>query len=268
MLSFRSIKMGGWLGLGAKLVVTVGAKMVVNAAVPGASAVVDFVQAAYDLSQGDIAGAAINIASGVGEIVTCGAAGSIKEVMKGSAKTAAVSTAKETAKQAEKAATKKVGQEFAKRLATGMVQGSKEAAIQSAKQTAKAAGKEATKKVGQQLSKEFVKGALNEAVEEAWRQGTKTTLKSFGHKTATVIISSGGSQVMKTCGEAVFEESVKALLELPKQTAKTHVFKLTTEAAKTAAGKEFVKNSSKLLGIEYGSAVVKGGMRAVTPYFK
>ena len=261
--------MDGWLGLGAKLVATVGAKMLVNAALPGASGVVDFAQAAYDLSQGDIAGAAINIASGVGEIVTCGAAGSIKEAMKESAKTAAVSTAKETAKQAEKAATKKVGQEFAKRLATGMVQGSKEAAVQSAKQTAKAAGKEATKTVGQQLSKEFAKGALNEAVEEAWRQGTKTTLKSFGHKTATVIISSGGSQVMKTCGEAVSEELLrKGLLELPKQAAKTHVFKLTTEAAKTAAGNEFVKNSSKLLGIEYFLGAVKGSIKAVTPYFK
>lgn len=73
---------------------------------------------------------------------------------------------------------------------------------------------------------------------------------------------------MKTCGEAVSEELVKGLLQLPKQTAKTHVFKLTTEAAKTAAGKEFVKNSSKLLGIEYGSAAVKGGINAVTPYFK
>ena len=145
--------MDGWLGWGATFAVGLGAKMALNAVLPGASAAVDFAQAACDLSQGNIVGAAINIVSGVGDIATCGAVGSVKEAVEESAKAAAM--------QAEKAARRKVGQEFAKRLATGMVQGSKEAAIQSAKQTAKAAGKEATKEVGQQLSKEFAKGVVN-----------------------------------------------------------------------------------------------------------
>lgn len=195
--------MDGWLGWGAKLGATVGAKMLVNAVVPGASAVADFAQAAYDLSQGNIAGAAINTLSGVGEIVTCGVAGGIKDAMKGRAKRAVASTAKETAKQAKKAATKKVGQEFGKRLATGMVQGSKEAAIQSTKQTAKAVGKEATKTVGKMASKEIAKGLCNKVVKEVYRQGAKMTVERLGHNTVIAIISSGGRQLMITCGEGV-----------------------------------------------------------------
>ena len=255
--------MDGWLVWGAKLGATVAAKMALNAVLPGASAVVDFGQAAYDLSQGDTLGAAINTVSGVAELVTFGFAGAVKEAIKGGAKTAVVSTAKETAKQAEKAATRKVGREFGKRLAAGMVSGSKEAAIQSVKQTAKAAGKEATKTAGKMVSKEVAKGVVNEAVEEVLRQGTKITLERLGHSTVKTIISSGGRQVMITCGEGVSEEFLKqlfgGLLEFTKQN-KTHVFKLTKEAAKTAAEKEFMKNFYKSLGIEYGSAAVKGAV--------
>ena len=53
---------------------------------------------------------------------------------------------------------------------------------------------------------------------------------------------------------------LKGLLERTKQN-KTHVFKLTKEAAKTAAEKEFMKFFYKLPGIEYRFGAVKGIIR-------
>ena len=255
--------MDGWLGWGAKLTGTVAVKATLNIALPGLAAAVDFGQAAYDLYQGDTTGAVINTISGVAELLTFGFAGSAKKLMEERAKEAAVLAAKQAAKQAEKAAAKKVGQEFAKTLATGMVQGSKAAAIQSTKQTAKAAGKEATKTVGKMVSKEFAKGVVNEAVEDVWRQGTKTTLKSLGHNGLMGFLSSGGHEIWKNVGENVYEPLIKSVFELTSQN-KMHMFQLTADAAKTAAGKEFMKNYSTLLGIEYGVAAVKGGIRKGT----
>ena len=208
----------------------VAVKVGLNFAVPGLAAVVDFGQACRDLYKGDIAGFVVNATSGVVEVVTCGFVGSAKEAMKGSAKAATVSSAKEAAKQAT--------------------------------------GKKATKEIAQQLSTFIAKGGIDEAVEEVFRQHTKTTLASFGHQGLKGFISSGGHDISTNVLESFCEQSLKGVFELTSQNKPINQFQLNADAAKTGAEKEFMENQYlKLLKIEYGLATVKGGIRAGSQYF-
>ena len=101
-----SVKMD-WLVFGGKIAATIAAKMALNAVVPGASADVDF-------CQGNVVGSIMSVASGLGDICMLGASGTVKAVMKESAKKAGVQTANELAREAEKEVTRKVGQELGK----------------------------------------------------------------------------------------------------------------------------------------------------------
>ena len=212
----------GWLGWGLfKIAATVVGKAGLNFAVPGSAAVVDFVQAGYDLIQGDQVGAAVNAISGVTELVTFGFGGYVKELMKGSGKAAAVSTARDLAMKSP----------------------------------------EASKKIGQQLSIFFAAGGIDQVVKGTYLEHTKTTLRSLGHEGLKGLISSGGHDISKNVLESVYEQSLKGALELMRQNKMHTAFQLFADHAKKAAGEEFMKNCHKLLEIEYGLAAAKGGIR-------
>ena len=219
-----------WLVWGAKLTATAAVRAGLNFAVPGSAAVADFAQAAYDLYQGEKIDAAINGISGVGELVTFGFSGYVKEAVKRSGKAAAVSSAKEMAKQ----------------------------------ETCK----KAKRKIGQQLSK-VIAIRLERIVEDACFLVNKVTLTSLGHKGLMGFISSGGHNICENVSGSLCEETVKGLCELTKQNTRLmSKFQVFPNIAKTAAEREFKKNYPKLLALEYGFATLKGVIRAVSKYFE
>jgi len=253
-----------WAWWGAKLVAKIGIKVAVNAAAPWLGPAVDFSEAVYDFSHGDIGGGVINALFGISAISTFGITRCAKEAMKEGAKNAVVQTAKETAKTVEKEATKKVGQELGKTLATGAVTGGKDAAVRVARAAAKSAGKAATKKVGEQFAKDIARGVITETVEDVWFQGTKLTFKGMVDIYARAVISNPGNifsgfplvfvrEVLPQSAERFLKESIATGL----------VSGLTQEAAKTAAEKESKKYLYKLAAKNWGFASVIGGIRSV-----
>lgn len=252
-----------WAWWGAKLVAKIGVKVAVNAAAPGLGAAVDFSEAVYDFSRGDIGGGVINALFGISAIFTFDITRCAKEAMKESAKNAVVQTAKETAKTAEKEATKKVGQELGKTLATGAVKGGKEAAIRAARAAAESAGKAATKKVGEQFAKDIARGVITETVEDVWHQGTKLTSKGILEKVARAVFSNPGNIFIggsRDFLEEVLPEAAERFLK--KSIATGLVSGLTQEAVKTAAEKESKKYLYKLAAKNWDFAFVIRDIRS------
>ena len=248
-----------WAGtLGLKI----GAKLTLNACVPGSGAAVEFAEALKCFIDGDNVGGAISTISGIADLVTLGLVSTTKEVMKESARGAVKQTAKETAKSAGKAATKKVGQDLSKELAMGAIKNSgKEAAIHTAKETAKAASKEATKKVGQQIGKEIARGVVPDVVEDVFRAGTKMTVGKMGIDALLAGISSGGREVTKTTLEATLMSGMENIIsETVKQSNKKVVFELTKDAAKAAAMEEFSKTSYRFIAKDVVFSGIKGAI--------
>ena len=220
LLSLRSIKMDGWLGWGAKLTAIVGVKTVLNIIVPGSAAVVDFVQAGYDLIQGDKVGAGINAISGVAELVTFGFEGYIKELMKRSGKAGAVSTVRDLAMQSPGEASKKLGQQLSKFIASGGIH------------------------------KEVLREHTMTPLISLGHQGLKGLISSGGHDIGKNVGGSIYEQFLKD----VFERTIQTKMHTAFQ------FQLAADAAKRAARKELKKNYRKLLATEYAFAAAKGGI--------
>lgn len=226
----------------AKVGLTVAAKMAVNIVAPGWSSAVDFAEAVYDFSQGDVVGGAVNTVSGIADIITLGLSRYVQELMKGSAKDAVIQTAKQAVMELEKEATKNGGEEFAKGIA-----------------------KEARKRVGQQVSKEIARGVITESVEEVWKGGTKMTANKIALDFGMKVISSGGRDVVNTVSEVYIEDAIEAgIKQVFKKTAKHSgktVFSLTKTAAVKAASVELANNSSKFVLKDGIVAVSKGIIR-------
>ena len=233
----------------------IGAKIALNACLPGLGSAIDFAEAGRCFYDGNVIGGLISGASGCANLVTLGLMGATKEAMKESAKGAVVQSAKDTAKSAAKAASKKVGQDLAKQLAMGATKGGKDAAVKMAKALAESASKEATREVGQAVAKELAKGVTTNAVEHVIHEGTKMTVNNLLQSAGLAAVSSGGRQVSKTILEDLLEKLIsEALKQNPKQIA----FELTKKAAKKGAEEEFKKHALKVLANLVGVSALKG----------
>lgn len=253
-----------WLTFGAKTTAVVATKMVANNAVPGLGAAVDFAQAAYELSQGDIVGAAISTVSGVADLYSFGFFSSLKEAMKEGAKKSTEEGAKVMAKKAGKEATKKLGHKVARQVAEGSLQGGKEAATKYAWAWAEGARKKATKKFGKRLGKEIGRGLIPESVEKVFKEGTKRAAGGILDDLQRKAISTGGNDVVKRILMEYSEDGIQRLIELGIQAMKQKP-KLAFEFAKIAeegALKEFEKHVRKIFAKDFGVAFVKGGIRS------
>ena len=232
-----------WVAWGLTQVAKTGAKMALNACIPGLGSAIDFVEAAKYSCYGDVSGCAISLLVGVSDLTPFSLTDVTKDAMKISSKKAVVQTAKETAKSVAKEASRKVGQDLGKQFAMGTTEGGKDALIEMAKKAAISASKEANRKVGQQVRKEIAKGVIPSTVEEVWFKGTKMTVDKFLQNTWLSGISSGGHQIGKTIFEDWIDMGMKkAFKRKPIEMA----FKLTKEPAKKGAEKEFMNQSFNL----------------------
>ncbi|XP_067057877.1 uncharacterized protein [Acropora muricata] len=249
-----------WLIYGVKTAVVVSTKMAANNAVPGLGAAIDFTQAVYDLSQGDVVGASISTVSGVADLYSFGLFSSIKQAMTEGAKESTKEGAKVLAKKAGKETTKKFGHEVARQVAQGSFQGGKEAAIKYAPAMAREVRKKATKKFGERLGKDIARGLISESVEKVFEEGTKKAAGGALGDLSRKVISMGGNDVAKRILEGYCEDGIQlAISQALKQNPK-----LAFEFAKIAeegASKEFGKHISKIIGKDFGVACVKGGIR-------
>jgi len=244
---------------GAKTAVVVGTKMAANNAVPGLGAAVDFIQAAYDLSQGDIVGAAINTLSGVADLYSFGLFSSVKEAMKEGAKESTKEGAKVLGKKAGKEATKKFGQQVGRQVASGAL--GKEVAGKYASAWAVQVRKKATKELGERLGKDIARGLIPESVEEVLKEGTKKAAGGFLDDLNRKFISTGGNDVAKRIFEQYFEDGIQQVIS---QTMKQKP-KLTFEFAKIAeagALKELEKHIPKIIAKDVSVAYLKGAINS------
>lgn len=235
------------------------AKTVANNAVPGLGAAVDFVQAGYDLRQGDIAGAAINTVTGVADLYSFGLFSSVKEAMKEGAKESTKEGAKVMGKKAVKEATKKVGHKVARQIAQGTFKGGKEAASKYASAMALEVRKEVMKEFRERLGKDLSRGLISESVEKVFEEGTKKAAGGVLGDLFCKVVSTGGNDVAKRIFEGYFEDGIQlAISQALKQNPK-----LAFEFAKIAeegALKEFKKNISKIIAKNVGVACAKGAI--------
>lgn len=254
-VSIPAVKME-WMTFGMKTGAVILTKMAANALVPGLGAAVDFAQAAYDLNQGDKVGAAINVVSGVADIVTLGLSGSIQGAMKEGAKKSTEQGAKEMAKKAGKEATKKYGREVGRQLAQGTFRGGKEAAVKYAPAMARIVRKKATKEFGERLGKEIAQGLLPESVEKVFKVGTEKAIGAFVNDLYLKSLSAGNNNAIKFIVEKYFEDVIEwAISNAMKQNSK-----LAFEFAKIAekgASKEFEKHIWKIIENEVFFARLK-----------
>lgn len=207
---------------GAKLLVTSGLKMGLNALLPGSGSLIEFGLAAGCFCKGDVSGGALYIVSGIGDLYTLGLVGRIKDAMGTRAK---------------------------------------ESVIQLARETARSGSKEVSKKVGQQVGKEFAKGLIPSVVEEAWSKGTKMTLEKAIERTRLSAISSGGHKIAQTICEDWLEYSIeKGITAGLKRKSMETAFHFS-KAAQQGAMAEFAKQSSKILLKDVTIASMKGSIR-------
>jgi len=207
---------------GAKLLVTSGLKMGLNALLPGSSSLIEFGLAAGCFCKGDVSGGALYIVSGIGDLYTLGLMGGIKQAMGTRAK---------------------------------------ESVIQFARESARSGSKEVSKKVGQQVGKELAKGLIPSAVEQAWSKGTKMTLEKAIERTGLSVISSGGHQIGKTICEDWLENLFqKGITEVFKRKSMETAFHFS-KAAQQGAMAEFAKQSSKIFLKDATIASMKGSIR-------
>lgn len=185
-------------------------KVMLNIAIPGSGAIVDFGEAAKDLYSGDRVSCVLNILSGCAEIATAGIYGTVKEAVQGGAKKAVVDAAKKTA----------------------------------AKETTKAA----TKEIGNKLGQEISKGLLSEAAEEAMRKGAKETAQST--LLNFLMANPLDKDIFKEVLESLFADGTeKVFVELTKGGSKNFC-PVLMEIATKGAKEELQKHLSTLLAAE------------------
>ena len=257
----------GWALYLGKLAFKTGAKMAMNYFAPGSGAAVDFIEATNDYKNGNNVSCAINIVSGVAEIVTLGVASSVKEAVQGSGKKAVVDAAKKEAKSSVKILQKKMGGELGKRFATGTVAASgKAAAIQETKELAKAAAKETTKRVGEKYGKEIAKGVVTKATEEVMLQSGKLTLKKMQEIAFAKLLSNSfrlNKDFVQILLESLAEKTAEDVFaELTKASYK-NMCPIIMKVAATGAKDEFKKHSWKFVAKDFGFELIKGGTTLV-----
>ena len=260
-VSIPAVKMD-WIISGVKIVATVSTKMAVNAVAPGWGAAVNFAAAAYDLKQGDKVGAAINVVSGVADVVTLGLSGSIQGAMKEGAKKSTEQGAKELAKKTGKEATKKYGQEVGRQLAQGTFRGGKEAAVKYAPAVGHLLRKKATKEFGERLGKEIAQGLISTSVEKVFKEGTEKAMGGFVNDLLLKLISTAGDDVKKRIFEVTFENQIRQVIsEAMKQ--KPNLPFVFSKIAEKGALKEFLKHVWKIIAKTGVFACVKGGINYI-----
>lgn len=245
-----------WVIFGLKTTTVVATKMVANNAVPGLGAAVEFIEAAYDLRQGDIVGAAICTVSGVADLYSLGLFSSVKQAMTEGAKKSTKEGAKVLGKKAGKEVTKKYGQQVGRELASGTFQGGKEAVVKHAPAIARQLRKKATKKFGKQLGKEIGQGLISESVENVFKEGTKKAAGELLPDFCLKLMSTGGKDIANRIFEGYFEDVIQLVIfQAIKQNPK-----LAFEFAKEGALKEFAKHIWKIIAKRLGVAFVKGAI--------
>lgn len=248
-----------WATFGLKTTGVVLAKMIANNAVPGLGVTVDFAQALYDLSQGDIVGATISTVTGVADFYSIGLFSSVKEAMKEGAKKSTKEGAKVLAKKAGKEATKKFGQQVGRQVAQGSL--GKEVASKYASAWAAEARKKATKEFGERLGKDIARGLVSESVEKMFEEGTKKAAGGALRDLFRKVVSTGGIDVAKCVFEEYLDDGIQQVIS---QAMKQNP-KLAFEFAKIAeegALKEFEKHISKIIAKDFGVACLKGAIKS------
>ena len=253
----------GWASYLGKLALKTGAKMAMNYFAPGSGAAVDFIEATNDYRNSNNVSCAINMVSGVAEIVTLGIASSVKEAVQGSTKKAVVDAAKKEAKSSVKILKKKMGGELGKRLATRTVTASgKAAAIQETKELVKAAAKQTTKEVGEKYGKAIAKEVVTKATEEVMIQSGKLTLKKVQEIAFAKLLSNCfrlNKDFVQNLLESLAEKTAEDVFaELTKASYK-NMCPIIMEVATTGAKEEFKKHSWKFVAKDFGFELIKGG---------
>lgn len=255
-----------WVIFGLKTTIVVATKMAANIAVPGLGAAVEFIEAAYDLRQGDIVGAAICTVSGVADLYSLGLFSSVKQAMTEGAKKSTKEGAKVLGKKAGKEATKKYGKQVGRRLASGTFQGGKEAVVKYAPAVADKLRKKATKEFGERLGKEIGQGLIFESVEKVCKEGTKKAAGGFLDDLSRKVISTGGNDVVNRILMEYSEDGIRRVMELGIQAMKQKP-KPAFVFAKIAEGgalKEFEKHIEEIFFKDFGVACVKGVIQSLS----
>ena len=259
-VSIPAVKMD-WVIFGLKTTTVVATKMAANNLVPGSSAAVEFIEAAYDLRQGDIVGAAICTLSGVADLYSLGLFSSVKQAMTQGAKESAKEGAKVMGKKVGKEATKKVGREVGKQIAQGTFQGGKKAAIKYAQVMAREGRKKATKEVGKRLGKEIGQGLISESVEKVFKEGTKKAAGGFLDDLSRKVISTGGNDVAKRIFEQYFEDGIQQVISQAMKQKPKLAFEFA-KIAEAGALKGLEKHIPKIIAKDVCVAYLKGAINS------
>lgn len=222
----------GWGWYLGKTTLRIGLRMGMNYVLPGSAAVWDFTEAANDLIHGNIVGGAINIVSGVSEIVTLGIASQVKEAVWGGAKKGVVDAAKNEAKSTVK------------------------------KELSKTAAKEVRKQVGQKYGTEMAKGVISIATDDVmFRGGSLLTLQKMTGLATNELFSNGlrlDKALVRSSLESVSAKTVEDLFTGFTKASYKNVCPTILNAAQMGAQKEFKKHSWKFFVNDVGGGIFRG----------
>lgn len=222
----------GWGWYLGRTTLRIVLRMGMNYVQPGSAAVWDFTEAATDLINGNIVGGAINIVSGVSEIVTLGIASEVKEAVWGGAKKGVVDAAKNEAKSTVK------------------------------KELSKTAAKEVRKQVGNKYGKEMAKGVISMATDEVmFRGGSLLTVKKMAGLATTEVFSNGlrlDKDLVRSYLESVSAKTAEDLFTGFTKASYKNMCPTILNAAQIGAEKEFKKHGWKFFANDVGFGIFKG----------